>query len=62
MKRSTALKNVIRLAQRRRNTLLKRLDLACARADDIAADRILDSLYFENELIYNATKDLEAAE
>ena len=61
MKRSTELKNIIRLALLRRNTLLKRLDLACAQANDVKADRIQSFLAYENELIYNATKDLEAA-
>jgi hypothetical protein len=61
MKRSTELKNIIRLAQQRRATLIKRLTKACEKADDVKADQISSYLARENELIYNATKDLEAA-
>jgi len=60
MKRSTELKNIIRLALNRRATLLKRLDKACAQGNDVKADQISSVLAYENELIYNATKDLEA--
>jgi hypothetical protein len=59
MKRSTELKNIIRLAQRRHATLCKKLELACLKRDDIKADRISSFLAYENELIHNATKDLE---
>jgi hypothetical protein len=59
MKRSTELKNIIRLAQNRRATLIKRLDKV--RGNDVKADQISQYLAYENELIYNATKDLEAA-
>jgi hypothetical protein len=60
MKRSTELKRIIRLAQRRRDTLLRRLDQACERGSDARADQISLYLSYENELIYNATRDLEA--
>ena len=62
MARISELKNIIRLAQRRRETLLKRLDLACAKQDDAKADQLNGYLAYENELIYNASKDLEAAQ
>ena len=61
MKRSTELKNIIRLAQNRRATLIKRLDKACSEGNDVKADQIGSYLAYENELIYNATKDLAAA-
>jgi len=62
MARISELKNIIRLAQKRRATLLKRLDLACAKQDDAKADQLRGYLAYENELIYNANKDLEAVE
>ena len=62
MQRSTELKNIIRLAQKRRATQLKRLDLACAKQDEVKADQISMFIAYENELIYNANKDLEAAQ
>ena len=60
MARISELKNIIRLAQKRRATLLKRLDLACNKGDDVKADQLNGYLSYENQLIYNATKDLEA--
>lgn len=60
MARISELKNIIRLAQKRRATLLKRLDLACNKGNDVKADQLNGYLAYENQLIYNATKDLEA--
>ena len=62
MARISELKNIIRLAQKRRATLLKRLDLACAKQDDAKADQLRGYLAYEVELIYNTSKDLGAVE
>lgn len=54
------LRKIYNLAVKRRATLIKRLQAAQAKQDEVKCDQIYMRLAFENELIDNCSKDLEA--
>ena len=56
------LRKTYNLAVKRRATLIKRLQAAQAKNDSVKCDQIYMRLAFENEIIDNCAKDLEAAE
>ena len=54
------LRKTYNLAVKRRATLIKRLEVAQAQHNDVKCDQIYMRLAFENELIHNCAKELEA--
>lgn len=55
------IRNAYKLAVKRRATLIKRLEVAQSKQDNVKCDQIYMRLAYENELIHNCAKDLEAA-
>lgn len=56
------LKQIMKLATARRDTLIKRLHAAQAKYDDVKCDQIVMRLQGENEIIGDCKRMLEAAE
>ena len=56
------LRNIMRLALARRQTLIKRLDLARSQYDDVKCDQLMMRLQGENEIISNCKTLLQRAE
>lgn len=59
--KAAQLKQIIKLATNRRNTLIARLARAQAQQNDVKCDEIYAAMARENELIENATRDLKYA-
>jgi len=54
--------HIMSLAQKRRATLIRRLEAAQAKYDDVKCDQIYMQLQGENEIIGNCKRQLETAE
>jgi len=54
--------HIMNLAIKRRATLIKRLDAARIKADDVKCDQIMMILQGENEIIGDCKRMLEAAQ
>ena len=58
MARISELKNIIRLAQKRRATLIKRIEQARAAYNDSRCDQIMMQLQGENQIISDCRQQL----
>ena len=55
------IKQILKLATSRRNTLIKRLQAAQAKYDDVKCDQIMMRLQGENQIIGDCRRMLETA-